>query len=220
MAGGSAAAAVEETEAALAAGLPPSAATGAAFLALQTLRLGGRYDMTMRMLDAGMEGARREGHVTRQALIHAQRAEVALAQGALKDAQVEAETGLRVVDEQHFAVLQLLAIAIVADVERGALDAAAELVRQGDALGVAEDRLYIAEYLTARGRLRIAQGRGRGGRRGPALVRRTARGAARALAERLAGVRGPVPGGGGRRGGRRAARPRAARRRPRRRRAP
>ena len=167
-----------------------------------------------------MEGARREGHVTRQGLIHGQRAALALAQGALKDAQVEAETGLRVIDERHFAALQLLAVAIVADVERGALEAAAELVRQGDALGIAEDRMYIGEYLTARGRLRIAEGRGRGGRRGPALVRRAARGAARALAERLAGVRGRrALRRGRRRGGRRAARPRAARRRPRRRRA-
>ena len=159
VAAGSAALAVEETEAALAAGLPPSAATGAALIALQTLRLGGRYDLTMRMLDAGMEGARREGHVTRQGLIHGQRAALALAQGALKDAQVEAETGLRVIDERHFAALQLLAVAIVADVERGALAAAAELVRQGDALGIAEDRMFIGEYLTARGRLRIAEGR-------------------------------------------------------------
>ena len=111
------------------------------------------------MLDAGLEGARREGHVTRQGLLHGQRAALALAQGALKDAQVEAETGLRVIDGRHFAALQLLAVAIVADVERGALDAAAELVRQGDALGIAEDRLFIGEYLTARGRLLIAQGR-------------------------------------------------------------
>ena len=159
VAGGSAAVAVEETEAALAAGLPPSGATGAALIALQTLRLGGRYDLTMRMLDAGLEGARREGHVTRQGLLYGQRAALALAQGALKDAQVEAETGLRVIDERHFAALQLLAVAIVADVERGALDAAAGLVQQGDALGIAEDRMFIGEYLTARGRLRIAQGR-------------------------------------------------------------
>ncbi|MEZ0292832.1 MAG: LuxR C-terminal-related transcriptional regulator, partial [Solirubrobacteraceae bacterium] len=39
------------------------------------------------------------------------------------------------------------------------LAAAAELVRQGDALGIAEDRMFIGEYLTARGRLRIAEGR-------------------------------------------------------------
>ena len=63
------------------------------------------------------------------------------------------------IDERHFAALQLLAVAIVADVERGALAAAAELVRQGDALGIADDRMFIGEYLTARGRLRIAEGR-------------------------------------------------------------
>ncbi len=157
-AGGSADAAADEVQAALAAGLPPFAATSAAFVALQTLRLAERYDLAVPMLDAGLEGARREGHATRQGLIHGQRAAIALAQGALKDAQIEVETGLRVIEDRHFAVLQLLAIGIVVDVERGDLAAAAELSERGDALGLAEDRLYIAEYLIARGRLRIAEG--------------------------------------------------------------
>jgi DNA-binding CsgD family transcriptional regulator len=156
--GGSAAAAADEVQAALASGLPPSAATSAAFLALQTLRLGERYQPAMQMLDVALEGARREGHAARQGLIHGQRAAIALAQGSLKDAQVEAETGLRVVEERHFTLLQLLAVAIVVDIERGALEAAAELSRRGDALGIAEDRPYVADYLIARGRLRIAQG--------------------------------------------------------------
>jgi DNA-binding CsgD family transcriptional regulator len=55
-------------------------------------------------------------------------------------------------------VLHLLAVAISVHVERGALEAAAELARRGEALGIAEDRTYVAEYLIARGRLRIAQG--------------------------------------------------------------
>ena len=219
VAAGSAALAVEETEAALAAGLPPSAATGAALIALQTLRLGGRYDLTMRMLDAGMEGARREGHVTRQGLIHGQRAALALAQGALKDAQVEAETGLRVIDERHFAALQLLAVAIVARRRaRGAGGggrAGAPGRRAGDRRGS-----HVHRRVPHRPRAPAdRRGPRRGGRRGPALVRRAPRVAARALAERLAGVRGRLARRGRRRGGRRAARPRTARRRPRRRRA-
>jgi DNA-binding CsgD family transcriptional regulator len=162
-AGGSAAAAVEEVQAALAAGLPPSAATGAALLALEILRLGEQFDLALRLLDFTLEGARREGHAARQGLIHGQRAAIALAQGSLHDAQVEAETGLRLVDERHFAVRQLLAVAMSVHLERGALEAAAELCRAGEALGVTEDRLYIAEFLIARGRLRIAQGQVRDG---------------------------------------------------------
>ena len=156
--GGSAAAAVEEVEAALAAGLPAAAATTAAFLALRTLQLGERYDLALRLLDVALERARREGHATRQGLIHGWRAAIALAQGSLQDAQVEAETGLLLVEKPHFVVLQLLSVTIVVHVERGALADAAELARTGEALGIAEDRINVDDFLIARGRLRIAQG--------------------------------------------------------------
>ena len=156
--GGSALAAVEEVEAALAAGLPAAAATNATFLALLTLELGERYDLALRLLDVALEGARREGHTTRQGLIHGRRAAIALARGSLQDAQVEAETGLLLVEKQHFVLLQLLAVAIVVHIERGALAAAAELAETGEAVGIAEDRLYVDQFLIARGRLRIAQG--------------------------------------------------------------
>ena len=161
--GGSAAAVVEETEAALATGLPAGAATNPTFLALQTLELCERYDPPLRLFDVALEGARREGHATRQGLIHGRRAEIALAQGSLHDAQVEAETGLLLVDEPHFALLQLLAVAMMVHIERGALEVAAELAQRGEALGVAEDRLYMDRFLIARGRLRIAQGQVREG---------------------------------------------------------
>jgi len=160
---GSAAAAVEEVHAALTAGLPAAAATNAAFLALVTLELGEQYDQALRMLDVALEDARREGHATRQGLIHSRRAAIALAKGSLHDAQVEAETGLLLVEEQHFVVLQLLAVAIVVHTERGALESAAELAQTGEALGIAEDRLYVDQFLIARGRLRIAQGHVREG---------------------------------------------------------
>ena len=163
MQGGSAAAAAEEVQEALATGLPASGATNAAFLALATLEFAERYDLALRMLDVALEGARREGHATRQGLIHGRRASIALAQGSLQDAQVEAETGLLLVDEQHFVLPQLLAVAIVAHVERGAFETAAELAQTGEALGIAEDRLYVDQFLIARGRLRIAQGHVREG---------------------------------------------------------
>ncbi len=156
--GAPAAAAVEDVQAALMAGLPPGAETNAGLLALLTLRRGERFDVAVRLLDIALERARREGHATRLGIIHQQRAAIALAQGSLPDAQVEAETGLLLVEEPHFAVPELLAVAIVVHIERGALGAAAELAERGEAIGIAEDRTYAAEYLIARGRLRIAQG--------------------------------------------------------------
>ena len=161
--GGSAAAAVEDVEAALAAGLPAAAATTAAFLALRTLQLGERYDLALRLLDVALERARSEGHATRQGLIHGWRAAIALAQGSLQDAQVEAETGLLLVEKPHFVVLQLLSVTMVVHVERGALPDAAELAGTGEALGIAEDRINVDDFLIARGRLRIAQGHVRDG---------------------------------------------------------
>jgi DNA-binding CsgD family transcriptional regulator len=157
--GAPAAAAVVEVQTALASGLPPAAQTSAALLALVTLRLGERYDVALRVLDVALERARREGHATRQGIIHGERAAIALAQGSLHDAQVEAETGLLLVEEPHFAVLALVAAAIVVHIERGEIDAASELATKGDGSGVDEDRTHSAVYLVARGRLRIAQGR-------------------------------------------------------------
>ncbi len=161
--GGSAEAAADEVQSALAVGLPPSAATNAGFLAVQTLRLAERYDLALRLLDLAYEGARREGHTARQGLIHGQRAAIALAHGSLADAQVEAETGLRLIEPPHFVVPQLAAVAIVVHVERGALAAADELARAGEAIGHLGDRAYGGDFLIARARLRIAQGQVREG---------------------------------------------------------
>lgn len=105
-----------------------------------------------------MERARREGHATRQGIIHAMHAVSALAQGSLHDAQVEAETGLLLVENQHFIAQLLVAVAMAAHIERGELAAAAGLARTGEAIGIAEERTYVTEFITARGRLRIAQG--------------------------------------------------------------
>jgi DNA-binding CsgD family transcriptional regulator len=153
-----AAALTEEVQAALMTGLPPSAEATVGLVALTTLRLGERYELAVRLLDGALERARREGHATRQGIIHGQRAAIALAQGSLNDAQVEAETGLLLVEESHFVMLQLVAVAMAVHIERGELDIAAGLARTGDAIGMSEDRTYVADFLTARGRLRIAEG--------------------------------------------------------------
>ncbi|MBV9800372.1 MAG: AAA family ATPase, partial [Solirubrobacterales bacterium] len=161
--GGSARTAVAEVQSALAAGLPPATVTSAGLMAVQTLRLAEHYELALRLLDLALDGARREGHTARQGLIHGHRAAIALARGSLQDAQVEAETGLRLVQAPHFGVLQLAAVAIVVLIERGALTAAAELAPIGEGRGIGEDRAFTSEFLVARGRLRIAQGHVREG---------------------------------------------------------
>jgi DNA-binding CsgD family transcriptional regulator len=156
--GAPAAPAMEEIETALRAGLPPAAQTGAVLMALFSLRIGERFELAARLLDVALKRARDEGHATRQGLLHGQRAAIALAQGSLHDAQVEAETGLLLIEKPHFSFLQLAAVAITVHIERGELDAAAELARTGESAGLAIDRLYAAAFLVARARLRIAHG--------------------------------------------------------------
>ena len=156
--GGSAEDAVGEVLAALAIALPRALEINAGVSALLTLGMGERYDIALRLLEVALERARREGHSTRQGIIHGLRAAIALAQGSLHDAQVEAETGLLLVEEPHFTVLQLVATAIVVQVERGALQTAAELAQTGERLAVSGNQIYAGEYMTARGRLRIAEG--------------------------------------------------------------
>jgi DNA-binding CsgD family transcriptional regulator len=161
--GGSAVVAVDEVQAALVAGLPPGSQTTAPLLALHVLMYAERYDLAGRALDAALEAARRDGQTTRQGLIHGQRAAIALGRGSLHDAQVEAETGLLLIEPPHFAFLQLVAVAIIVHTERGALEDAAELAHAGTALGDSGDHTYFGEFLSARGRLRIAQGQLREG---------------------------------------------------------
>lgn len=151
-------AAMEEVQQALATGLPRSAQSNAALLALLALRLGERYELAVQLLDAALERARQEGHATRQGILHAQRAAIALAQGSLHDARAEADTGLLLVEKSHFIALLLVAVAITVHIERGELDAAARLAQTGEAFGIA-NRAHVSDFLTARGRLRIAQGR-------------------------------------------------------------
>jgi len=153
-----ASAAAAQIEAALTAGLPPAAQTNVGLLAIVALRLGGRYALAVRLLDAAMERARREGHATRQGILHGLRAQIALAEGSLHDAQVEAETGLLLIEQRHFVFLQLVAVAMTVAIERGELDGAVDLSKAGESVGIAEDRDYFAHFLIARGRLRIAQG--------------------------------------------------------------
>jgi DNA-binding CsgD family transcriptional regulator len=156
--GGPAAASVERTQRAVAAGLPAEAVINTFFVALTTFIYAERYDLASALLDAGLEMTRQQGHAARQGILHGQRAAIALAKGALDDAQVEADTGLALVSERHFVVLQLAAVSMAVQIERGDLEAAAAAAELGSVFGVTEDRMFLDDYLTCRGRLRIAQG--------------------------------------------------------------
>jgi DNA-binding CsgD family transcriptional regulator len=158
MHGGSAAVAVERTRAAVAAGLPAQAMTNTVFMALTTFVQGEDYDTATALIDAGMDVSRRQGLVARQGVLHGQRAAVALARGALDDAQLEAETGLALVGDRHITVLQLAGVAIAVYLERGDLESATRALERGAVFDDKEDRVYLEQYLTSRGRLRIASG--------------------------------------------------------------
>jgi DNA-binding CsgD family transcriptional regulator len=60
-------------------------------------------------------------------------------------------------------VLQLAAVAIAVYIERGDLEAAKRALERGAVFGDTEDRIYLEQYLTSRGRLRIASGQVREG---------------------------------------------------------
>jgi DNA-binding CsgD family transcriptional regulator len=158
MRGGTADAAVHQTQAALAVGLPAGAMLSTFFVALTTFVRGEHYDVAGALLDAALDVARQQGHTARQGILHGQRASIALDRGALDDAQLEAEAGLALVDERHFVVVQLAAVAMVVHIERGDLEAAAEAAERGGVFGDQEDRIFLGDYLTSRGRLRIARG--------------------------------------------------------------
>ena len=135
-------------------------------------------------------GARQEGHATRQGILHAMHAACALAQGSLHDAQVEAETGLLLVEHPHFIAQLLVAVAMTVQIERGALDAAAAL-----AANRRSDGNHRGPHLRPRvpDRARAAAdspGSARGGCRGPPVVQPAARGAGGAMAKHLEGLRG------------------------------
>ena len=86
---------------------------------------------------------------------------IALAQGALHDALIEAETGLLLVEHPHFIVPQLLAVAIIVQIERGELEVAAEHAAAGEA-GAARGGTRLWRRVPGRpGAVADSAGRGR-----------------------------------------------------------
>jgi DNA-binding CsgD family transcriptional regulator len=155
-----AAAVAADVDEAMSAG--PLAMMPANYLAIMSLRQAGRYDASRRWLELALAAARAQGLPGQLAVVHAELAALALARGAVSDADLEAHAGLELIGEHHFMLPRLAAVAIEAAIERGDLEAAEEDARRGAAEGERE-RLFIDEYLTARGRLRIARGEVREG---------------------------------------------------------
>jgi DNA-binding CsgD family transcriptional regulator/tetratricopeptide (TPR) repeat protein len=145
----------DDIEAALAQG--PLASLPANFVAIMTLRQTGRYDTAARWLELALQAARAQGLSGQLAIVHGERAWLALARGAVADAALEAELGLELIGAGHFMLPRLAAAATEAAIERGDLAAAAEAVRRGTAEGEHE-RLFLDELLTARGKLDSARG--------------------------------------------------------------
>jgi DNA-binding CsgD family transcriptional regulator len=145
----------DEIEAALAAG--PLAALPANFLAIMTLRVNGRYEGAARWLELALAAARAQGLSGQLAIIHGERACLALARGAVAGAALEADIGLELIGERHFMLPRLAAAAADAATERGDLAAAAAAIDRGVAEGEHE-RLFLDELLTARGKLLAVRG--------------------------------------------------------------
>lgn len=126
-------------------------------VALECLVVTERYATASRWLDLALQSARTIGFGTRIANLHTQRACVALARGALGEAHLDASTALELAGTDHFYAPRVIAVAAQVELERGELEAARALIERGGS-GVARERLFVDEFLTSRGNLRIARG--------------------------------------------------------------
>jgi DNA-binding CsgD family transcriptional regulator len=129
---------------------------------LEALILAERYTTAARWLDLALQAAYAIGFGTRIANLHTQRAMVALRRGRVGEAQLDAQMALTVAGTKHFYAPRVAAVAIHAAVERGELQAA-ERVLGLDEQRLERERLFVDEFLTSRGDLKIARGEVREG---------------------------------------------------------
>jgi DNA-binding CsgD family transcriptional regulator len=129
---------------------------------LEALILAERYTTAARWLDLALQAAYAIGFGTRIANLHTQRAMVALRRGAVGEAQMDAQLALAVAGTNHFYAPRVAAVAIHAAVERGELQAAERVVSL-DEPRLERERLFVDEFLTSRGDLKIARGQVREG---------------------------------------------------------
>jgi DNA-binding CsgD family transcriptional regulator len=124
---------------------------------LDSLIVSERYGTASRWLEVALDAARTIGFGTRIANLHTQRAAVALGRGAVGEAQLDSQTALELAGTEHFYAPRVVALALQASIERGELEAALELV-ECDRERLGRERLFVDEFLTSRGNLRIALG--------------------------------------------------------------
>ena len=129
---------------------------------LDSLIVSERYTSASRWLDVAFRAARAIGFGTRIANLHTQRASVALARGEVGEAQVDSQTALELAGTDHFYAPRVVAVAVQAALERGELQQAEALIDR-DPERLARERLFVDEFLTSRGNLRVALGDVRGG---------------------------------------------------------
>jgi DNA-binding CsgD family transcriptional regulator len=129
---------------------------------LDSLIVAERYTSASRWLDVALRAAHAIGFGTRIANLHTQRAAVALARGQVGEAQLDSHTALELAGTDHFYAPRVVAVAVEAALERGELQEAQALIER-DSERLAAERLFVDEFLTSRGNLRIALGDVRGG---------------------------------------------------------
>ena len=159
--GGPVAPAADATEALLADGPPGDPVVFG--LAIELLIGGERHAAAARWLELALQAVRAQGLAPQLASLLAQRALLALAQGRVGAAQLDAQTALELADARHVMRPRIAAAAIHAALERGELDAARRLAGDHAAAAAERERLFADELLTARGRLRIRDGDVAGG---------------------------------------------------------
>jgi DNA-binding CsgD family transcriptional regulator len=155
--GGEPAAAVADVVEAALGELTPGQDPWAIGIAIEALIATDRHSVAARWLELALQSGRALGLSPRLASAHVQRALLAFARGAIGEAELDAATALELAGSRHFALPRIVAVAIQAAVERADLRSGRELADAHTGL-FAGERLFLDELLTARGRLRIADG--------------------------------------------------------------
>ncbi len=129
---------------------------------LDSLIVTEQYAIAARWLELALEAGYAIGFGTRIANLHVQRATVAFGRGAVGEAQLDAQTAIRLAGTSTFFAPRVIAVGVQAAIERGELDTALELI-EPDERRLSRERLFVDEFLTSRGNLRIARGEVREG---------------------------------------------------------
>ncbi|HEY1277915.1 MAG TPA: AAA family ATPase [Thermoleophilaceae bacterium] len=126
-------------------------------MAIDTLIRTERYDAAAPLIDIAFDVARRYGLRPQLASMHTEGALLALGLGRLADAEVETQLALELAPDWDFTLRRTIAVAMEVALERGDLEGARELAARSPER-MERERLFADQYLTSRGRVRIASG--------------------------------------------------------------